>query len=125
MKLKRKQQGMSMIGMLFMAAFFAFVIYVGIRIGPIYSEYFDVVKAVKQTAREPGIANKQPTYIREAITKRMWASYVDRKRVPTKSIKVIRNRGKQVHIKYEVRESFMYNIDFVIKFDKKVPLIRK
>ena len=119
---KKTQQGMSMIGLLFMASFFAFLIYVGIKLGPIYNEYFDVVKAMKQTAAEPGIAQKTPSYIRNALSKRMWASYVDEKHIKAKNIKIIRSRGKQLHVKYEIRQPFMYNVDIVVSFDKKVPL---
>jgi len=119
---KRKQSGMSMIGLLFMAAFFGLLIYTGIKVGPVYSEYFDVIKAMKQTAAEPGIANKQPHYIKQALSSRMWASYVDDKHVTSKNIKIIRSRGKQLHVKYEIRQNFMYNLDIIISFDKKVPL---
>ena len=119
---KKTQLGMSMIGLLFMSAFFAFLIYVGIKIGPLYSEYFDVVKAMKQTAAEPGIANKPPNYIRDALAKRMWSSYVDRQHVKAKNIKIERSRGKQIHIKYEIRQPFIYNVDVVVHFDKRVPL---
>lgn len=121
MKLK-KQQGMSMIGLLIGMCIFGFLVYTGIRVGPIYSEYYSVVKAMKVVADKPGIANESPNKIQDELLKGFWASYVDAKRVSKKNIKVIRGRGKQLQVKYDVQEAFIGNIDLLLHFEKTIPL---
>lgn len=120
MKSIRKQHGMSMIGLILFMSLLGFVVYAGIRLGPIYSEYYSVVKAMKLVANKPGAASKSPTKIKEELAKSFYTSYVER--VKTKDVKVIRSRGKQLQVKYDVQESFIGNVDFLIHFDKTIPL---
>ncbi len=120
MKLVRKQKGMSMIGLLIFMSFVGFFVYAGIRLGPIYSEYHSVVKALELVAEKPGSANKSPSALQLEITKGFYASYVER--VKAKDVKVIRSRGKKLQLKYEVREPFIGNLDFLVHFEKTVPL---
>ena len=120
MKLNSKQNGMSLIGMLIGMCFFAFIVYTGIRLGPIYSEYYSVVKAMKLVANKPGSANKTTTEIKNEMMKSFYTSYIER--VKAKDIKVLRSRGKQLQVKYDVQEPFVGNLDFLIHFEKTLPL---
>jgi hypothetical protein len=120
MKLIRKQKGMSLIGMLIFMSFVGFFVYAGIRLGPIYNEYYSVVKAIELVAEQPGAANKSPAAIQGEIAKGFYASYVER--VKAKDVKVIRSRGKKLQLKYEVREPFIGNLDFLVHFEKTIPL---
>ena len=120
MKQNNKQLGMSMIGMVMFMSLLAFVVYAGIRLGPIYSEYYSVVKAMKLVANKPGAANKTPKAIKDDMMKSFHTSYVER--VNAKHIKVIRSRGKQLQVKYDVQEPFIGNLDFLVHFEKTLPL---
>jgi len=120
MKFNNKQKGMTMIGMVIFMSLVGFFIYVGIRLGPIYSEYYSVVKAMNQVADKPGSGNKSPAVIKEEMMKYFYTSYVER--VKVKHIKVIRSRGKQLQVKYDVQEPFMGNLDFLLHFEKTIPL---
>jgi hypothetical protein len=120
MKLKNKQKGMSMIGLLIGMCILGFIVYTGIRIGPVYSEYYSVVKAMKAVAGEPGAANKSPGQIQEAMLKHFYTSYVER--VKKNDIKVLRGRGKQLQVKYDVQEPFIGNLDLLMHFEKTIPL---
>jgi hypothetical protein len=120
MKINRKQNGMSMIGLLIGISFFGFIVYTGIRLGPIYSEYYSVVKAMKLVASKPGAANKTSAVIKDELTKSFYTSYVER--ATAKDIKVLRSRGKQLQVKYNVQEPFIGNLDFLIRFEKTLPL---
>lgn len=122
MKMKNKQNGMSMIGLLIGMSLIGFLIYTGMRIGPIYNEYYGVVKAMKVVVNKSGVSNKSPNEIKEELLKGFWASYVDQKRVNKSHIKVIRSRGKQLQVKYSVQEPFIGNLDFLIHFEKTLPL---
>jgi hypothetical protein len=120
MKTHNKQNGMSMIGLLIGICFFGFIIYTGIRLGPIYSEYYSVVKAMKLVANKPGASNRTPNEIKDEMMRSFYTSYVERAK--KKDIKIIRSRGKQLQVKYDVQEPFLGNIEFLIHFDKTMPL---
>jgi len=120
MKTIRKQQGMSMIGLVLFMSLLGFFVYAGIRLGPIYSENYSVVKAMKVVANKPGAASKSPSAIKNDLMKNFNTSYVDR--VKSKDIKIIRNRGKQLQVKYSVQEPFIGNLDFLVHFEKTIPL---
>ena len=120
MKHQNKQRGMSMVGLILFMSLLGFIGYAGIRLGPIYSEYYSVVKAMKLVANKPGAANKTPSAIKEDMMKSFHTSYI--KRVKKNDIKVIRSRGKQLQVKYDVQEPFMGNLDFLLHFDKTVAL---
>jgi hypothetical protein len=120
MKINSKQKGMSMIGLLIGISFFAFIVYTGIRLGPIYSEYYSVVKAMKLVANKPGAANKTQAVIKQEMMKSFYTSYVERAK--EKDIKILRSRGKQLQVKYDVQEPFIGNMDFLIHFEKTIPL---
>ncbi|MCF6319205.1 MAG: DUF4845 domain-containing protein [Proteobacteria bacterium] len=120
--MKNKQNGMSMIGLLIGMSVLGFLVYTGMRLGPIYSENYGVVKAMKVVANKPGASSKSPSVLKEELLKGFWASYVDNKRVNKKHIKIIRSRGKQLQVKYTVQEPFIGNLDFLIHFEKTMPL---
>lgn len=120
MKYKINQKGMTLIGMVIFMSFLAFFVYAGIRLGPIYSEYYSVVKAMKLVVNKPGAANKTPNAIKEDMMKSFYTSYVER--VKKKDIKIIRSRGKQLQVKYDVIEPFIGNLDFLLHFEKTIPI---
>lgn len=111
---------MSMIGLVLFMSLLGFVVYAGLRLVPIYSEYYSVVKAMNLVANKPGAANKTPNEIKEDLMKSFYTSYIER--VNKNHIKVIRSRGKQLQVTYDVQEPFIGNLDFLVHFDKTVPL---
>lgn len=119
-KHKSKQNGMSMIGLLIGMCFFGFAGYTAMRLAPIYMEYSSVVKAMKSVASSPGASNKTPATLKEELMKHFYTSYIERAK--KKDIKIIRSRGKQIQVKYDVQEPFIGNLDFLIHFDKTVSL---
>ncbi|MCF6288649.1 MAG: DUF4845 domain-containing protein [Proteobacteria bacterium] len=122
MKLKNKQHGMSMIGLVLFMSLLGFFVYAGIRLGPLYTEYYGVVKAMKLVAGKPGAASKSSAEIKAELLKSFWSSYIDKKRVNAKHIKIIRSRGKHLQVKYTVQEPFVGNLDFLVNFEKQIPL---
>jgi hypothetical protein len=120
MKLRKKQNGMTLIGALMVMSIIGFMFYVGVKVGPVYSEYYSVVKAMDTVAAEPGVGNKTPAEIKRMMDKHFYTSYVER--VKAKDIKISRSRGKKMVVQYDVQESFIGNIDLLIKFDRSVDL---
>jgi hypothetical protein len=120
MKLRKKQNGMTLIGALMVMSIIGFMFYVGIKVGPVYSEYYTVVKAMDIVASEPGVGNKSPAVIKDMMGKHFYSSYVERAKVS--DIKITRNRGKKMVIAYVVQEPFIGNIDLLLKFENSVDL---
>ena len=117
----RKQKGLSIIGFLFMLGLLLFTTYIGMRIGPIYLEYFSVVSAMDGVAEERGSARFVPQDIRRKVLDRLYISYTA-DNVAEENIKIIRRNGVQLRVTYEVRKPVIGNLDVVASFDRMVRL---
>lgn len=118
-----KQRGITLIGFVFILAIAGFFAFLGMRLFPVYTEYYSVVTDMKGLAAEPGVATMSPERIRDLLDRRFYISYVES--VKPQNIKITRNNGYNLTIKYEVRRPLLYNLDFVAMFDKTVQLDRK
>lgn len=119
--LKRKQRGMSLIGFILVLSMILCFAYLGLRIVPIYLEYYSVVSAMNGLAAERGSAQMTPYDIKAKLLNRLYVSYTD-DNVGEENIRIIRRDGVQVRITYEVRKPVVANLDVVAAFDKMVKL---
>ncbi len=117
----RKQKGMTLIGFVIVLSAVMFVTFIGMRVGPIYLEYFSVVSAMNGVASERGSANLSPFDIRVKVLNRLYVSY-SAENVKDKHIKIVRGNGVHLRVKYEVRKPVIGNLDVVAKFDRTVRL---
>ena len=117
----RKQQGMSIVGFILMLGLVIFVVYLGMRITPIYIEYYSVVNAMNGVASEKGSAKFSPYDIRVKVLNRLYVSFSDAN-VREEHIKIVRREGRQLRIAYEVRKPLIGNLDVVASFDRMVRL---
>ena len=118
---KRKQSGITLIGFIIVMVVAGFFAYMGMVLGPSYSEYYGVVKAMNFVAGEatPNTSDFEP--LRKGLDRQFNVGYVES--VTGKDAKLIRDKsGNILSIVYEVRKPFIYNIDFVVKFALSVPL---
>ena len=120
MKIK-KQNGITLIGFIFVLSFAIFISYIGMKIGPIYMEYYSVVSAMNGVASERGSANLSPYDIRVRVLNRLYVSY-SAENVKEQHIKLVRRNGVNLRIAYEVRKTVIGNLDVIAKFDKSVRL---
>jgi hypothetical protein len=117
-----KQGGMTLIGFVFVLSFVIFLSYIGMKIGPIYMEYFSVVSAMNGVASERGSANLSPFDIKVKVLNRLYVSY-SAENVHENNIKIMRtNNGVNVRVAYEVRKPVIGNLDVVAKFDRTTRL---
>ena len=117
-----KQRGLTLIGfvmILIVAGFFAFII---MRLFPVYTEYYSVVRDMEGLASEAGVATMTPDQVRERLFRRFYISYVQS--VKKENVKVVRQNGYNLTVKYEVRKPLAYNLDFVAMFEKTIDLTR-
>jgi len=87
----QKQRGMSLIGFVIVLSMVIFVSFLGMKIGPLYMEYYSVVSALNGVASERGSANLSPYDLRVKVLNRLYVSYSAN--VKEKHIKVTRGNG--------------------------------
>ena len=117
----RKQKGLTLIGFVVMLSFVLFIAFIGMKIGPIYMEYYSVVSAMNGVASERGSARLSPFDIKVKVLNRLYVSY-SAANVKEKNIKITRGNGVNLRIAYEVRKPVIGNLDVVAKFDRSVKL---
>lgn len=116
-----KQGGMTLIGFILVLSFVIFLSFIGMKIGPLYMEYFSLVKAMNGLAEERGSAQLSADDIKAKILNRLYISY-SADNVKAKHIKITRSNGVSVRIAYEVRKPVIGNLDVVAKFNESVRL---
>ena len=116
-----KQKGLTIIGFVMVLSLVIFTLFLGMRIAPIYLEYYSVVTAMNGVAAERGSARYRPFDIRVKVLNRLYVSY-SAENVKEEHIKVLRRNGVQLRVVYEVRQPMIGNLDVVASFDRMVKL---
>ena len=114
--MRKGQHGITLIGFLFVLAIAGLFAYVGMRLFPVYSEWYSVSSAMKGLAKEPGIASMAPDQIRSLFDRRLYTSYVES--VKPNNVRITTQGGPQIHVKYEVRRPLFGNLDFIATFER-------
>lgn len=117
MRAMKVQKGLTLMGFIIVLAVVGFFAFIGMKLFPIYSEYYAVVSAVKGIQAEPGVATMPPAQIMKLLDRRFYTSYVTT--VKPNNISVKREQGGYIlRVAYERREPLMYNLDIIAKFEK-------
>jgi hypothetical protein len=123
MNMHKKIKGITLIGFVILLCVLGFFAYMAMRLIPMYTEYFGVVKAMEQVRQESGSANKSLDELRRDLIFKFNTQYVDETSVPPQSITLKREAGAAtLRVSYEKRVPFMYNLDLVGSFDKSLSL---
>lgn len=120
MKPRHSQEGLTLLGFAIVVLVVGIFTLVGIRLFPIYSEYYNVVGAMENLKNQPEIAQKSPPQIKDLFFRKLYVNYVEN--VEKKNVLVSRTGGLHIRVKYEVRRPMIGNLDVVASFDKKVML---
>lgn len=116
-----KQRGVTLVSFIIVLVIVGFFVFMGMVLGPAYSEYYGVVKSMKNLASQSAVDTWDQAKLQNALQRYFDVGYVDS--VQGKDLKLIRNKTQnEMDMNYEVRKPFIYNIDFVIKFDYSIPL---
>lgn len=121
--MKRNQSGLTLIGFVIVLAVVGVFAYVGMKLFPMYSEFYSVKQALKGLAAEPGIANTDPAKVKDLLFRRLYVSYAEN--VKPNNVKITRDgKGYVVTVSYEVRRELIGNLDVVGKFEASENLLR-
>ncbi len=125
--MKIKQRGIGFIGWCSVLGVLAFFILTGLRIFPLYTEKFAVIKAMESAAKQPDAANLSKGEVRRNFQKNVeinsntlrFTKEKDLKRM----VKIVKNKEKKyIHVAYEGRNEYIKDIKFLLEFNHKVEL---
>ncbi|WP_130618164.1 DUF4845 domain-containing protein [Dyella amyloliquefaciens] len=120
--MKSKQSGITLIGFLFVLAIAGFFGFMAMKLVPSYIEFMGVNKAMSQVASS-GVEGKTLDDLRRDLMFKMGFQYVDDATIKPKDITVKRSgNSAELNVSYDKRVPFMYNIDFLMHFEKSVML---
>ena len=114
--MKRKQSGITLIGFIIVLGVVGVFAYMGMKLIPMYSEFYGVKQALQGLANEPEITNRDPAKIRDLFFRRLYISYAEN--IKPEHVKLERkDAGYLMTVKYEVRKPLIANLDVVGRFE--------
>ena len=119
--MKSRQSGITLIGFVIMLAIAGFFAFMAMKLVPSYIEYGGVVKALNQIATEPGSDDIEQ--VRRQLAFKMSFQYVDDSTIKPKDVTIQRTGNASIlRVSYDKVIPFIYNIAFLLHFEKSVPL---
>lgn len=121
--MKKRQAGMTTLGLVILVSFIGVFAFAGLRLTPIYLNYFKVVGVVEGVRDEFDGSNATRSAIRSSISRRFDIESVGI--ITAKDVKVSKvDGGHEVAATYSHKAPFIANVSFVVDFDKRV-LVRR
>jgi hypothetical protein len=120
---KRRQTGMTTLGLTILMAFVGLIAFAGIRLTPIYLNYMKVAGVVSGVQKEFDGVNATRSAIRSSISRRFDIEMVNE--ITARDVKVTKvEGGHEVAATYSHKSPFIANVSFIVDFDKRA-LIRR
>ena len=121
--MKRTQKGMTLIGFVIVLAVVGVFVYMGMKVIPMYSEYYAVKQAMNGLADEPGVGSMEAPKIRDLFFRRLYVSYAEN--VKEENVKLTRKEaGWLMVVDYKVQRPLIANLDVVGNFHNEKELRR-
>ena len=121
--MKKRQAGITTLGLVILVAFAGLFAFAGIRLTPVYLNYMKVVGVVDGVREEFDGTGASRSQIRSSISRRFDIESVGI--ITAKDVKVLKvDGGHEVAATYSHKAPFIANVSFVVDFDKRV-LVRR
>lgn len=121
--MKRTQGGMTMLGFLITLSVVILFIFCGMKIVPMYIEYYSVKKALASIANEQDTSGATKDKIRAMFARHLTIDYV--KIIKPEMLQIeTTDEGYNLIVDYERREELVANLDVVGKFRAEQALVR-
>ena len=122
-RMKKRQAGITTLGLVILAAFVGLFAFAGIRLTPVYLNYMKIVGVVDGVRDEFDGTGASRSQIRSSISRRFDIESVGV--ITAKDVKVAKvDGGHEVAATYSHKAPFIANSSFVVDFDKRV-LVRR
>ena len=119
--MRKHQRGVTAIGWLILLIPVAICAYAGIRIGPLYLNYMNVVHSLNMVSGEIDNGTATAAAIRAAVGKHFDVEYISYPDI--KDLKITRDNGTwKVEANYDDQAPLFANVGLLITFDKTVKL---
>lgn len=120
----KRQSGITLIGFIIVLIIAAFFIYTAMKLVPAYLDYFNVAKALNTVATESGSAGMSVEEVQRQLDTQELSQYFADSDIDPKNISVVprANGGSMLKLSYDKKIPWIYNIDFLLHFEKSVPL---
>ena len=121
--MKRTQGGMTMLGFLITLSVVILFIFCGMKIVPMYIEYYSVKKMMAAISNNPESANSSKDQIRKMFRRSLEIDYV--KIITPEMLKIdTTDSGYTLVVDYERREELVAHLDVVGKFRAEQAVVR-
>ncbi|QIL20981.1 DUF4845 domain-containing protein [Thermomonas sp. HDW16] len=121
--MNRKQSGMTMLGFLITLAVVMFFLFCGMKLFPMYTEFYSVKKALASIASDPGSANASKDKIRALFSRHIQIDYVSVIKPEMLRIEST-DTGYNLVMDYERRTPLFANLDVIAKFHAEQAVTR-
>ena len=113
---RRRQSGMSMVGIFCILLMLGFFALCAIRISPPYFEYLSVKDIIERIVMDPDTKTASVSSIRRKLANIFNTNQIYE--LSYKDVEIIRRKGKSyIDANYEVRLPIAWRVDAVVKFD--------
>ena len=121
--MKRKQGGMTMLGFLITLSVVILFVFCGMKVVPMYIEYYSVKKALASIANEQSASATSKDAIRALFARHLKIDYV--KIIKPEMLQIqTTDSGFNLVVDYERREELIANLDVVGRFHAEQAVVR-
>jgi hypothetical protein len=122
-RMKKRQAGMTTLGLIILVAFVGMFAFAGIRLTPVYLNYMKIVGIVDGVREEFDGTGASRSMITQSLRRRFDIESVAE--ITARDLKVTQvDGGFEVAATYSHKAPFIANVSFVVDFDKRA-LIRR
>ncbi|TAM91990.1 MAG: DUF4845 domain-containing protein [Rhodanobacteraceae bacterium] len=120
----KRQSGITLIGFVIILVIAAFFIYTAMKLVPPYMDFLNVSKALNTVATQSTSGNMSVEEVQRQLDTQQLSQYFADEDIQAKNISVIStpNGGSSLKLSYDKKIPWIYNIDFLVHFQKTVPL---
>lgn len=122
----KRQSGISMVGFVIILVIAAFFAYTLMKLVPAYLDYISVSKALNTVATQiqSSSGGIDPTEVDRKLGLQQLSQYFDDSDIAQGNVHVVTNPngGSTLQLIYDKKIPWIYNIDFLLHFEKSVPL---
>jgi len=118
-KLHKKQQGLTLISLIFVLGMIGFFTLLVLKVGPIYMDHNKVVQALESVKNRPGIENESKQGVWLALNKQFGMNYVYD--IKKKDVKITSRPGYlKIKIVYHTKQLLFANLSVWVDFDNEI-----
>ncbi len=111
----KRQQGMTLIGLMFFCALLIFFVYAGFRLVPPYIDYYAVKHALNELSTRPDLIGKNERAYREAFQSHIDMDRIEAVDVQDLDIELLQN-GARLTAEWNVKRPFIGPVHLCLDF---------